>query len=234
MSSISRSFECPLRLTVARRDVWPLLHAGIIVALSVCTAVHAAQPVVTITQTYDPTPGLPGYTTWVLTAHSELPIMDFDFIGFRGDNDPSVGLGFFGPLNQVHPFRLSTVYQDLNPVFPLVGADVKQDSQFLAVTTGNMVTGSIFREDSPSVLQGAFGRFMPPLGNTVPFVQLVIPHGGRVTYRGKITDVNLRTTLVSGELVAPPVPEPASIVLAGLGLMAAGLARRCRRRRVQY
>jgi hypothetical protein len=59
----------------------------------------------TIEGRHMPTPDLPGYSTWTLTASSEGGILGFDFFGRResqpGDPDAR---GFFGPMNQVNPY----------------------------------------------------------------------------------------------------------------------------------
>ena len=76
-----------------------------------------------------PTPGLPGFTTYTVTATVDAPIVALDFAG-DGSNNPVTGRGFFGALNQVNPFGLATIFNDNNSLFPVIGSDAAQDSQF--------------------------------------------------------------------------------------------------------
>jgi len=140
---------------------------------------------VIISSQFEPTPGLPGHRTFTLTANSDnpaQPILGFDFAGDPDDNDPATGLGIFGSLHQRNPAGLSTVYQDLNPIFPSFGWDAKQDSQFL-VNSANVLSNPLASQEGPNILQAAF-NFPTAQGLTVPFVQLVVPDGGRILLRG--------------------------------------------------
>jgi hypothetical protein len=151
-----------------------------------------------------PTPGLPGFVTITLTAVSDDPITAFDFVG-DGRNDPATGFGFFGPMNHVNPLGQATVFQDFNDLFPSVGADVRQDSQFL-VSTPNVVVPPGLAEEGPNLLQGVWAWAESP-GTMIPFAQLVIAESDTPTifYRGAIT------ALVNGVQTDFPVtnfPEP--------------------------
>ena len=133
-----------------------------------------------------PTPGLPGFKTITLSAVSDDPITAFDFVG-DGGNDSATDYGFFGPMNHVNPLGQPTVFQDFNDLFPSIGADVKQDSQFL-VRSANVVMPPGFAEEGPNILQAAWAWPESP-GVTIPFAQLVIAESDTPTifYRGAIT-----------------------------------------------
>jgi hypothetical protein len=67
------------------------------------------------------TPAFPGFKTHVLTASSDgAPIQGFDFVGDpTAPIDPATSRGFFGPLNQLTPAGLSTLWDDAPPLFAL-------------------------------------------------------------------------------------------------------------------
>jgi hypothetical protein len=133
-----------------------------------------------------PTPGMPGFKTITLSAVSDSPITAFDFVG-DGGNDSAIDFGFFGPMNHINPLGQATVFQDFNDLFPSIGADVKQDSQFL-VRSANVVLPPGFAEEGPNILQAAWAWPESP-GTTIPFAQLVIAEADTPTifYRGAIT-----------------------------------------------
>jgi PEP-CTERM motif len=160
--------------------------------ISMCLSTSPAHAAVSVyLDSAIPTPGLPGFTTYTLTAASDQPgefITAIDFAG-NGSNDPLTGRGFFGTsFNQVNPFGLSTVFSDINTLFPLVGADPKQDSQFLVNST-NVVVPPGLAEEGPYLMQAAFaGSTVGGFGEVFPFVQLVLPSGGaNIFYRGEFT-----------------------------------------------
>jgi hypothetical protein len=80
--------------------------------LSVLTLTNTTFAAAILTQQGVPTVGLPGFTTWTLTAVSTVPdepIVAIDFAG-DGSNDPATGRGFFGAMNQWNPFGLPTIF----------------------------------------------------------------------------------------------------------------------------
>jgi hypothetical protein len=90
-----------------------------------------------------PTPGLPGFHTITVTGTStfgDLPISSIDFVG-DGTNDPATGWGFFGPMNQLGPPLLNTVFQDNNYLLPVhyPGHSAAEDSQFLVSSSAVVV-----------------------------------------------------------------------------------------------
>ncbi|HEX2477315.1 MAG TPA: hypothetical protein VHK01_21340 [Lacipirellulaceae bacterium] len=192
----------------------------------------------TIEGRHMPTPDLPGYSTWTLTASSEGGILGIDFFGRResqpGDPDAR---GFFGPMNQVNPSGSPTTIDsvDVCPVCHLPDNSwLAQDSHFL--TGGRPIVVPFgFLSESTSHLRAIFARQGPgSFGNRFDFVQLVVPNEAPkpTEFRGIIVvgpDNNLREITFSGSL--PQIPEPASAVLASFALFAAGSVRRRRMRR---
>jgi hypothetical protein len=154
-----------------------------------------------------PTPGLPGFTTYTVTATADAPIVAVDFAG-NGSNDPATGRGFFGVLNQVNPFGLPTIFNDNNTVFSVVGSDPARDSQF-RVNSSTVTDPAGLAEEGPNLLQAAWA-WSTPQSNSVAFAQLVIPNTvGTVQYRGTVTvfrdGVNVDLPVTSGVLGRPPI-----------------------------
>jgi hypothetical protein len=189
-----------------------------------------AEPVgvfgpLTIEVSRTPTVDLPGFSTWKLTARSELGIYGFDFFGPRNSQpgDPSAR-GFFGPMNQVHPFGVMTVFDnvDVCPVCELVDNSwTIRDSHFLVGATPIVVLPG-FAIESSTHLRAVFARQDSPSGNSWDFAQLVLPDAaqGPVHYRGVVVvgpPDKFQEIEVSG--LIPPVPEPASCLLAVLAAM---------------
>ncbi len=155
-----------------------------------------------------PTPGLPGFSTHTLTLVSDVPgevIQGIDFGGHRNNNNPAIGFGFFGPMNQVNPVGLPTIFLDNNTVFQSFGHDPKQDSQFL-VRSSDVVVPAGFAEEGPNILQ-VIWAWSNPVGQSVPVAQIVTQDGGpAITYRGIIVvrNGNNLTELPVGDLDALP------------------------------
>jgi hypothetical protein len=204
------------------------LIASLIVAIA---ANESRAATASISYSSAPAVNLPGYTTYVFTAYSDELILGFDFYG-DGSTDPATSLGFFSPMNQLNPFGQSTVFPDNNVIFPFAGLDPRQDSQFVARACGDCVDLSRGTE-GPDFLKGS--RYFFPR-NEVEFARLVVPDSSRapIRYRGKIIIrefPNVEVEIpVSGTI--PPIPEPASVVLAGFMAMS-WLLVRCERFRFQ-
>jgi hypothetical protein len=188
---------------------------------------------VTIEARHMPTPELPGFTTWTLSASSNLAIRGFDFAGERGSQlgDP-LGYGFFGPINQVNPAGQVTVFGD---DFPEIRVVVERDSHLL-IRAADVVVPPGFRSESATSLRAIFASPVP-LQNPVDFAQLVISHGAQapVQFRGLVAVgpiENLQEITLFGTI--PPIPEPASILLAGFALVVAVSVHRCRGMRARY
>lgn len=162
------------------------------------------------------TDSLPGFHTYTLKASTDdgSAIVGFDFAS-------QASYGFNGPMNQVNPFGLSTVFTDNNAAVGAV-AKVPQDSQFLFNSNAVTVPAG-FAAESATTLKAVFAAGSS-LGTTnVPFVQLAIPDAqtGEVHFVGTVTvnsNGNFLDIPVAGVV---PIPEPATFAL--LGLAVAGL-----------
>lgn len=172
---------------------------------------HSRSAVVITFQSV-PTVGLPGYSTFAFTAHSDLgQIQGFDFA-----SQPD--FGFFGPMNQVNPLGKPTIFQDHNPDMASVGADVSQDSQF-KFNTSTLTIPAGFASESGSQLRALFAA-NSPLGMSVPFAQIAVPYTNHV-FRGQIAVVN-GSQIINVDVFGVLEPEPSGIVLmslAGIGLL---------------
>ena len=192
-----------------------MLSLAILVA---AMSIGSTQAQVNWTSTFEPTPGLPGYHTHTLHLQSVFPMKGFDF-ACDGGNSITLGgtsCGFTGPLNQVNPVGLPTIYQDYNALFPLVPADVKQDSQFKVVSSTVVVPAGV-SEEGPNILQGAW-EFAAPIGQNFDVAQVVIPDSGIVHFIGRITTIENGTPVV--HIVHNFVPEPSTAILVAAAAIA--------------
>ncbi len=180
------------------------------VAVQVFAASAAAQLFI-FTTSRVPTPGLPGYGTYTVTVGTTIgePIQGFDFAS-------QAEFGFFGPMNQVNPGGLATIFEDNNAFFPSTGADVFQDSQFKFVSS-DVTLPHGFASESATQLRAVFSA-PSPLGTSVPFVQLVIPplssvHAfGQILIASGIGDYDTEVEFT----IANYSPEPSTLILFGL------------------
>jgi hypothetical protein len=127
---------------------------------------------------------LAGFTTDTVTAVSSDPtdkLVGFDFVG-NGSN-----YGFFGAMNQINPVGQPTVFQDNNPFFAFVGAQVDQDSQFKVQSFAGIAINPF---ESGTKLQAAFNYTAANAAlatNQWTFAQIARPNAGSVNYAGTIT-----------------------------------------------
>jgi hypothetical protein len=194
---------------------------GLLLILALPVAAQAAPvfltPVIALSVESVPTPGLPGMVTNTLIFSVLAP--GDSIVGFDGK--------FIGAMNQVNPFDdptvFPTVFRDNNVMFAFIGADVKQDSQFLFKTsTDDAVNGALVDRagESATLLDGRFtlngGRSNPFAGNPVAIAQLVMPAGASVL--DYIDPASWLRIMNSNdiEVVIWPIPEPATLSLLAL------------------
>jgi hypothetical protein len=192
---------------------------------------HITRAAITITSDGGiNTPGLAGFKTYVVTATSDgAPVQGFDFVGDpTAPIDPAAGRGFFGPLNQLTPAGLSTIWEDAPPQSACITVpnecDPLRDSKFKFFSTSLLIIPGSARESS-TMLQAAFST-STNFGQSVPFVQLAIPNGGIVHYRGVVGTTDGLEFNIAGT-VGVPEPTTASLFLMTIGGFAA-LSRRPR------
>jgi hypothetical protein len=173
------------------------------------------QAAVSITTQLQPTPGLSGFTTAILTAvsdNSAQPILAFDFSGHPDDNNSATGKGFFGSMNHVTPAGMAMIFStNWDPLIGfLVDAPILrgQDSHFLINQTA-VIPGLPHQQEGPEILQ-AIWAYPEPQGLSVPFAHLVVPNAAAssVSYRGIVLVGEAGSSIelnVSGLI---NVPEP--------------------------
>jgi hypothetical protein len=153
---------------------------AVLLMFYLATSSHAS---IIISTLYAPTTGLPGYITETLTAtdtDATEKIIGFDFA--------SGSSGFFGAMNQVNPFGISTVFNDNNAFFPVVGATPDQDSQF-QVNSGSGIF--VIPAETANKLQAAFNYSAANIAalasNVWPFVHIAHRVNSYYNYSGTFT-----------------------------------------------
>lgn len=165
-----------------------------------------------------PTPGLAGHTTYTLSLQTDVAdVGALDFLGGRDVGE----FGFFGPMHQVHPSDVGTVFSDQNGVIDAFGGDSRQDSQFLFQSSDIL---SIRPGESDESLQAAFAGF-ESFGTDFAFAQIVVHDGAEVSFNGQLAyrdpDLDLPVQSFAGVVgtgvlfeadvfrpQAPVLPEP--------------------------
>ncbi len=171
----------------------------------------SANAAVVVTSTGVATTELSGYTTWTVNATSDSgPINGID-------------VTFTGAMNQVNPAGNATIFTDANGFFSFVGADVSQDSQFLFAAADLLNIGA---EEGAELLKGALTGISAYSGGlmSVDFAQVVIADGGSVSFAAALDDGGDVAVSVSGILTV--IPEPATLALISMALVALGFFRR--------
>lgn len=192
-----------------------MLRNFLFAMLAIGSLTASAIAVVDITPSYSPTPFLPGYITHTLTATVPVgeKLIGFDFVSTNGN------YGFFGPINQINPANLPTIFADFGAIDLFPPLDWSQDSHFRVKSTDGI--GLLATEDA-TFLKAAF-NYLPAgvankASNVWEFVQ--IAHAAPVEYRGTLTVRNAlgvdRLEYISG--VLPAVPEPTTLALVALPL----------------
>lgn len=189
------------------------------------TALNAsAAIVVTGNLVGEPTPGAPGFLTYTLTATSDNgPIVGFNFAN-------SGGFGITGQLRQLNPFGGATIFDDVpDAQWSAASMDKRGDTRFLVKASGNIVVGE---SENASLLSGAWNTLSPGTAtNVLTFCQVVLPadlaNGGLGEFNGQFTVAATSGDVLESAVGVIGIPEPATIAMAGLGLIGmVGIARR--------
>ncbi len=132
---------------------------------------------ITVSESSEDTTTLPGYKTITVSISTDDDLL----VGFDLEFETE------GTMNQVNPYGMPTVFEDLNFGFPFVGASVDQDSQFkfnsndLTVASGS---------ESSTTLAAEFmfddGGDDDDAGTVVILAQVVVPSGDEVTLSGTV------------------------------------------------
>lgn len=162
------------------------------------------------------TQGLPGFKTYEIFVTDTLGRIPaaFDFYG-DGSTGPLGGNGIFGPMNQVNPVGLSTIFNDNNGLFASVGALPVQDSQF-KFNTSSIVHIANYSRESVNRLQTVFAQ-----GSGFPanftLAQIVVPNqrSSRITYAGAVAFQTGELERFEGTLLEA-IPEPSTFVLTSM------------------
>lgn len=140
---------------------------AVLAVLGLATAAQAATVTVTSTPRTPAGQTLPGFTIYDVHASSDAPMSTFDFAG-NGTNDPNTGRGFFGPMNQINPAGLPTVFSDNNVFITALGGNPQHDSQF-TVRVADVIVLAGLAEEGPNILQGVWATNPPSaLNSTSP------------------------------------------------------------------
>lgn len=163
--------------------------------------------------------GYSGYTVSLVTDTAGQPAGAWDG-------------GFFGPMNQIKAFGALSTPTMTNAAF--LAGDIGKDSHFLLTDAQIIVpSGGAPTEDGGAVAPGSLGTFLTGIfaidnaarQDTLPFAYLVIPDGQQVHMLGGTSDPAGQTLFPIDLWIG--IPEPASLILLGLG----GLGVLVRRRR---
>ncbi|MCC6682746.1 MAG: PEP-CTERM sorting domain-containing protein [Phycisphaeraceae bacterium] len=126
-------------------------------------------------------------------------------------------------LHQQQPQGMETIFQDFNSLMGLVGMDPSKDTQFLFVGDygNNLIFHAHINYENDTTLRAMFvivdgGDYSPFHSREV--VQLVVPKGTAVSYDGLVSYAKTGGAVdpISGVIV----PESASLLLLGVGLIA--------------
>lgn len=140
-----------------------------------------------------------GHTTYTVAIEAdEGPVNGFDAV-------------FSGPLKQINPSGLPTIFTDNNDVIIAAGEDVRGDSQFL-FSSSELHIDAV---ESDMLLRVAITNLAQSNTGVLEIAQVVIPHNALVTYDLSVeVPGNPCTCPING--VFPVVPEPASAGLISL------------------
>lgn len=181
---------------------------------------------ITLETSHVPSPNLPGFSTWKVTATSAVPMQSFQFSGTGTESS----FGFFGPLNQVYPAGIPTSFRYIFDAFFGIPLDlIQQDSHFIPFPVISPTSPDLV-EDLTTRLRANFS-IQTPVAGPLDIARLVIADSPNslVSFQGRFgftAAANQAPVLVSGQIVG--IPEPASASLIILALLVCCTLKRCR------
>lgn len=185
----------------------------VLALVALLVAAGASAQTVTITGNLAPEQTIEGFNIFTLTADSTAGgIVAFDFEGDLGVADDR---GIFGPMNNISPFGLPTVFSNNNPAINASGQNVLLDTQFLFNGTGLpfVTVPDGFANEGAGSLRSVFAS-PSSLGTSVDFARVVLPVGTAGEFRGVVVaGPSFDEFAVSGVI---EVPEPTTAGLLGL------------------
>ena len=176
----------------------------LVMTIAVLLAVPFAQAtVIAVHDDGNPTAGLPGYTSYIVSLVSDTAD---DPAGYTGGMD--------GPMNQIMAFgALATPTMTNAGLIGTPFGEPHQDSHFLLYDPDLLIV--VTPNESPVYLGGEFAIVVAARSNPLPLALLVLADGQQVHLTGTAGDA--AADIFPVDLI---IPEPLTLTLLGVGGLA--------------